>query len=321
MPRTCSRSSTDANGPLAPRWSTIACAVDGPMPGSASSSVAVARFRSTGPGGGRAPRHGDRRRHGLADRRDVDALTVAQRGGQVQRIDVGVRRRAPGDADRVTRRARRPGARTRRAPRPHPRRGPRPRRRWSSAATARRRPPSTSATDGCGWRRVGQPGLRRRGRRAQQPPPAGDDHRHREHGGDDPAHPEPHHPRLDAIVQPTDDGVARDAGGRAARARRIPSRAAGRTGRSRRARRLLVSSARGAPVTRGMSVPATLPAGCAPDTGTAGSTAGAAAGRRRRGRNGAGYLPGVGPDHVRNGTRHGSRPDRRQNSWAVSLRR
>ena len=51
MPRTASRSSTEANGPLASRWSTIACAVAGPMPGSRSSSAAVARLRSTGPAG------------------------------------------------------------------------------------------------------------------------------------------------------------------------------------------------------------------------------------------------------------------------------
>ena len=41
MPRTSARSSTDRNGPCCSRWSMIACASAGPMPGSASRSAAL----------------------------------------------------------------------------------------------------------------------------------------------------------------------------------------------------------------------------------------------------------------------------------------
>jgi len=56
MPRTESNPSTERNRPCSVRYCTIACAVAGPMPGSASSWSAVAVFRSRTAGGPDAAR-------------------------------------------------------------------------------------------------------------------------------------------------------------------------------------------------------------------------------------------------------------------------
>src|SRR6185437_12410989 len=55
IPGTPSSSSSERNAPCACRYSTIFSAVDGPIPGSASSCSAVAEFRSTGAVGDGVP--------------------------------------------------------------------------------------------------------------------------------------------------------------------------------------------------------------------------------------------------------------------------
>ena len=94
------------NGPLRSRWSMIAVAVAGPMPGRVSSSSAVARFRSTGPvvpvpdpepDPALAPEWrgtavgADQGGLGhLTTARQVEALTVGERRGQVHPVEVGL---------------------------------------------------------------------------------------------------------------------------------------------------------------------------------------------------------------------------------------
>ena len=135
MPRTASSSSTAANGPLAVRCSTMACAVAGPMPGSASSSSTVARLRSIGPAGA------------------VDPAAAARPAGPPRRPPA--RRSAP------RRRARRPGS-----VRPAPRRRARRRRRRRPGGPGRRR----QLVDA----RAAAP-RRRRGRRRWRAPSGGED--------------------------------------------------------------------------------------------------------------------------------------------------
>ena len=94
MPGTSSNSSTAPNAPCSARYVRIAAAVAGPMPGSASSSAAVARFRSTGRGRLAADdgvhharrQRGERRGRELARGRDVDAVAVTHQRGEVERV-------------------------------------------------------------------------------------------------------------------------------------------------------------------------------------------------------------------------------------------
>ena len=262
MPRTSSRASTDAYGPCSSRWATIAWAVDGPMPGRASSSSAVARLRSIGPdavvggdGPGGAPARGGAAHDGHVDLRPVD-----QRRGEVDGGQVGVGRRAAGGLERgvhpcdpagelVHARAHhRTGDVDDQAGRRDGGRGPANRR------PARGRDPTVRGRSG---RRGGtrQPGLRRRCRRAQEPPPAGHHGDHGDADGDQAAQPEPVDPRP-AAIQPAGDH----------RPRRIRSAQLDRCRIERIAldihEILLASARRSALGMRGMSVAVTLPEGC-----------------------------------------------------------
>ena len=84
MPRTCFELVDRGERPFVDRWSTIACAVAGPIPGSSSSSPAVARLRSrVRPGRGRRPAGGAtaaRDRSPVTARRPARRRRAARRG-------------------------------------------------------------------------------------------------------------------------------------------------------------------------------------------------------------------------------------------------
>ena len=102
MPRTPARSSTLRNGPCSSRSRTIAAAVAGPTPGSASSCSGVAVLRSTGPGAAVAADVGPRcRRQRLALARHRDARAVGEASREIQLLDIGVGGCPAGGGDRV----------------------------------------------------------------------------------------------------------------------------------------------------------------------------------------------------------------------------
>ena len=116
MPSTSPSWSTLVNLPLAARHATMAAAVTGPTPGSASSCSTVAALRSTGPTGfRRGCRAAPARRRGppptelpraaRLPRRcrdtDDDLLTVGEVAGKVEPEGVGTGERAAGSRDRI----------------------------------------------------------------------------------------------------------------------------------------------------------------------------------------------------------------------------
>lgn len=105
IPDTASSPSTVSKSPSRSRWSTIAAASEGPIPGRPSNVAGVAVESETGPPAVLPVVTGatgdDGSAHLLADQRHPDPLTVAQHLRKVERVTVGIEGKAACGIDGV----------------------------------------------------------------------------------------------------------------------------------------------------------------------------------------------------------------------------